>query len=646
MSLLTYYATFSRAGALWPYKTAYQRGAGEYRPGELAVLGGQLELLPGNLCGSGNLKLSAVPERGGSRLAAGDWVRVFLSDSGVPLYLGEVGQEAWEEGAGELKLLSLKDKVAAAAWRSDVDTDGVTVLPLKARFKPYLQAVLARATLPPGITVGSIADVNAVLKALTLFELVGDAMQAALPAAAGATWGVNPLGEIVVHQLQGTLTHRFPRTRSDRPPGTRDDYKNCVRFEYARPDGVRAFFEYKASLEVASFGEAWLSESLPASVTTTQSNPYADQQAYVQRRLLYAGNPQANTMQTLSAPAMSSSWAGHLGDGLPELTARWGSQLTSSMGGEQITVLNTGNTYAYLRVLNAAVAVDVFHTTGAAIGMAVVYDSNAGGYALYPGLECSVTYEPSAMQAYQDSHAGANPHGFEVQPMSPYADTSTLITHAAELASVPPLRVTVSNPASSTDSGSTTPYTPPSWTVSAEIQIGLDQYYQWHAGDAINTDSLVSGVSVLAVGSTVPVALNRLDDDAETGRRVWALPSDIQLARLILTATPLSSWVGVAIADQAALTAYAYGLLRYKMQPVRSWVGKYKTLRRLEVSGIARFGAAHGDVDLDVTRGVYDLGSLQASIEAGTPQPLDDTEALDLGFQSVERILRTPGGPK
>ena len=312
MKFLTYYVTFSRAGAAWPYARANQRAAGEYKSGELAALGGNLEILPGNLCGSGNLKLSAVPERNGSRMAPGDWVRVFLSDSDVPIYLGEVGQEPWEEGKGEVKLLSLKDRVASAAWRSDVDTDGTTVLPLKARFKAYLQAVLARAVLPPGITVGSIADVNAVLGALTLFELVGDALQAALPAAAGATWGVNALGEIVVHQLTDTLTHRFPRTRSDRPPGTRDGYKNCARFEYARPDGVRAFFEYKAALEVAAFGEAWLPESLPASVTTTQNNPYSGTSVDLNVLLDHPDNPtliaNVHGLQT----ALTPSWTGHL----------------------------------------------------------------------------------------------------------------------------------------------------------------------------------------------------------------------------------------------------------------------------------------------------------------------------------------------
>jgi len=667
MKFLTYYVTFSRAGAAWPYARAYQRAAGEYKPDELAGLGGNLEILPGNLCGSGNLKLSAVPERNGSRMAPGDWVRVFLSDSDVPIYLGEVGQEPWEEGKGEVKLLSLKDRVASAAWRSDVDADGVTVLPLKARFKPYLQAVLARAVLPPGVTVGSIADVNAVLGALTLFELVGDAMQAALPAAAGATWGVNALGEIVVHQLTDTLTHRFPRTRSDRPPGTREGYKNCVRFEYARPDAVRAFFEYKATLEIAVFGEAWLSESLPASVTTTQNNPYAGTTVDLNVLLDHPDNPaliaNVHGLQT----ALTPNWTGHLADGLslsPAVLQGAAYQPITSQGEAGSVAAATGTAFAYSVLLN-----------GGPSGLSIEYRLNGGSWttaaAAFGGSGgATPTFSASSAQTVewhylQDaayySYVTANGHqppGFDV-----FFGGATL---PADL-----LRLKISLPGvSAAQSTFRTLFPARIGTLPSGLdyavatiapfavnrtRVGLPGVYIWRAGDLVTTDVNVTAVTLANPTLTTPVTINLIRKDDVDGpdpahpeigrRRIWSTPQDITASEMVVTGPPASvGWIGAAIADQDALIAYAYGLLRYKMQPVRSWVGKYKTLRRLEVSGIARFDTANGDVDLDVTRGVYDLDALTVSIEAGTPQPLDDTEALDLGFQSVERILRTPGG--
>lgn len=648
MSLLTYYVTFSCAGAAWPYVRAVQRGAGEYRPGELACLGGQLELLPGNLCGAGSLKLSAVPERGGSRMAPGDWVRVYLSDSDVPIYLGEVGQEPWEIGGGEVKLLSLKDRMAAAAWRSDVDADGLTVLPLKDRFRPYLQAVLARAVLPPGITVGSIADVNATLKALTLFELVGDAFAAALPAAAGATWGVNALGEIVVHQLTDTLTHRFPRTRSDRPPGTRDGYRNCARFEYARPDGVRAFFEYKATLEVAAFGEAWLPESLPASVTTTQNNPYAGTTVDLNVLLDHPDNPtliaNVHGLQTTLTP----SWTGHLADGLsldPAVLQGPGYQPITNQGEAGNIAVATGTAFSYTVLLDNAPA-----------GLSIEYRVGSGSWTT---LTSSKTFagdstqtaewhyvQDSAYSSYAAAHGGLQPPGFNVFVAADPANYARLTVNLPGVSVAQPSFRTLfkARPVPTDPPGSYQQFIIAPFNVT-RTRVGLPGVYVWRAGDTVTTDANVTAVVLQdpTTGAEVNVTLIRKDD--VDGRRVWSTPQDITASTIVVTGPPASvGWIGAAIADQGALIAYAYGLLRYKMQPVRSWVGKYKTLRCLEVSGIARFDTARGDVDLDVTRGVYDLDTLTASIEAGTPQPLDDTEALDLGFQSVERILRTPGG--
>ncbi|WP_161883843.1 hypothetical protein [Deinococcus alpinitundrae] len=665
MKFLTYYVTFSRAGAAWPYRTAYQRAAGEYKPGELAVLGGNLEILPGNLCGSGNLKLSAVPERGSSRMAPGDWVRVHLSDSDVPIYLGEVGQEPWEIGGGEVKLLSLKDRVGDAAWHSDVAADGTTVLPLKDRFKPYLQAVLARAVLPPGITVGSIADVNAVLNALTLFETVGDSFAAALPAAAGATWGVNPLAEIVVHQLTDTLTHRFPRTRSDRPPGTHDGYKNCVRFEYARPDSVRAFFEYKATLEIAVFGEAWLPESLPASVTTTQNNPYAGTSVDINIPVIHPDEPTFNLNLHTTNTALTPNWTGHLGDGLGigpgtlAVNQGAGLQLTQNQQ-ETVRITQTASTgskgniegvVSYTPSGGTAKVIDLEYQIDGGAWTTIPYVPNSVRQFNLTGSTALLRYVQADVDAYITA-TGHRPVAFDFAVQLPGPSLKVYLPAVSATSStggLPAMGQVLAT--AGTASAGITPYQVRPLSAPMTVRVGLPGVYVWRAGDTVTTDVNVTGVVLKDL--TTAVTLTRKDDvdgpdpaHPEVGRRrIWATPQDITASQVIVTGDPNQiRWVGAAIADQAALIAYAYGLLRYKMQPVRSWVGKYKTLRRLEVSGIARFDTAHGDVDLDVTRGVYDLDTLTVSIEAGTPQPLDDTEALDLGFQSVERILRTPGG--
>ncbi|WP_161884044.1 hypothetical protein [Deinococcus alpinitundrae] len=677
MKFLTYYVTFSRAGAAWPYARAHQRAAGEYKPGELAALGGNLEILPGNLCGSGNLKLSAVPERGGSRMAPGDWVRVLLSDSDVPIYLGEVGQEPWEEGGGEVKLLSLKDRVSDAAWRSDVAADGTTVLPLKDRFKPYLQAVLARAVLPPGITVGSIADVNAVLNALTLFETVGDAMQAALPAAAGATWGVNALGEIVVHQLSDTLTHRFPRTRSDRPPGTRDGYKNCVRFEYARPDGVRAFFEYKAKLEIAVFGEAWLPESLPASVTTTQNNPYSGTSVDINIPVVHPDEPTFNLNLHTTNTALTPNWTGHLGDGLgigpgllevksgPNVVLGGGLTEVVQITKTATEVSSGGTVYTIPSVVPSgggtrfSVRIE-YRTDGGTWTLAITDFQSTSATFPINGTTTEVRYNPGDVAQYYQ-YGGPTLHGFDVNITNPVASLKVYMPAASTATSTGGLRAAgqiLAKPVQGLDggvNGITYSFVVRNLSAPTTIRVALPGVFKWLAGDLVTTDEQVSGVILqdAATGAEVNITLARKDDidgpdlaHPEIGRRrTWATPVDVVATTIVVMGDPNQcALIGAAIADQGALVAYAYGLLRYKMQPVRSWVGKYKTLRRLEVSGLARFDTANGDVDLDVTRGVYDLDTLTVSIEAGTPQPLDDTEALDLGFQSVERILRTPGG--
>ena len=142
--------------------------------------------------------------------------------------------------------------------------------------------------------------------------------------------------------------------------------------------------------------------------------------------------------------------------------------------------------------------------------------------------------------------------------------------------------------------------------------------------------------------------LERADDDADTGRRVWTLPGDAR-ANGMMVAGDLRQigWIGLNVTDEAGLLAYAVGRLLPLLTPVRSWVGRYPDLRRLTVAGVARFDDEGGDLDLNVTRGRYDLTNGRSVIEAGTPQAYDDIAAVEQAFAAIERVQRlstTPGG--
>ncbi|EYB68937.1 hypothetical protein DEIPH_ctg013orf0045 [Deinococcus phoenicis] len=642
-----YRVTFSRPGAALPYEIAYWRGAGFHALAELVPLGGTLEVLPGNLSGSGHLTLNRVPDRGGQRLRPGDWVRVYLGDAAAAVYLGEVASAPWEEGQGDVQLTPLKDRVAKAAWRGDLAPDGKTVLPFRAKFRPYLQGVLARAVLPPGVTVGEIPEVNATLQALTLFEQVGDTLAAALPALSGGTWGVNAAAQVKVHQLTDALTHRFTREVSDRPAAKVGDYANCVRFEYARPDATRAFFELRLPLEIALFGEAWAEETLPASVTTTQTNPYAGTLQGVQLTLGTTQAPGWTTPQYLNQPATSPVWAGKLADGVNTSLA-WGTaRQLRQLGEEAVTVLvSSGITTPYITRPLPGLALE---TVKGGVVSSVYVSPNDDRYPGWVALASNsgtftLRYTAASVTAFRNA-TGRLPEGFDIR----FSGENVQVELTAAPTADPVRTVRLTAPVALVPGTASYPRYAPTitpLTVQPGASMTFPISYQWRSGDTVNTNAAVTGVT--AVLNTTPATmqpLTRLVDDPDTGRRRWALPADFQLSGLQLAGDPAQiGWIGINLTDEAGLAAYAYGLLRWRTDVVRSWVGRYPDLRPLEVSGMARFDTPQGDTDLQVTRGVYDLTSLRSSIEAGTPQALDDAEALGNAFLSVERTLRKPGG--
>ena len=328
--------------------------------------------------------------------------------------------------------------------------------------------------------------------------------------------------------------------------------------------------------------------------------------------------------------------------------------ITNQGEGGNIEAVSGGATFGYsVLLLNGPSGLSIEYRSGGGGWTTATYTFGAGGgnSPMFSGTSAQTLewryLQDSAYSSYLAAHGGSQPPGFNVLLTAVLtADYARLTVNLPGVSVAQPSFRTLfkARPVPTDPPGSYQQFMIAPFNVN-RTRVGLPGVYIWRAGDTVTTDSNVTAVTLANPTLTTPVTITLTRKDDVDGRRIWATPQDITASEMVIAGPPASiGWVGAAIADQGALVAYAYGLLRYKMQPVRSWVGKYKTLRRLEVSGIARFDTANGDVDLDVTRGVYDLDTLTASIEAGTPQPLDDTEALDLGFQSVERILRTPGG--
>lgn len=656
---MRYWVTFSRPGAALPFASVFQRAGGLYGEGEIAPLGGKLEVLPGGFSGTGSLTLSGIPRSPGQRLAPRDWVRVYLADGNPdPIYLGEVTNEPRiKDRQVALALAGLKERVGRARWKSDVGPDGA-VLPWEARFRPYFQGVLARAVLPPGVTVGELPDLDVTLRARTLSELVADAFGQGLAATQGGTWGVDARARVGVHVLTDDLAHRFPRLDSDRPPGETGEYANCIRFGYTKPSGAPAFFEYKYTPDVLLLGESWLMDTLPSSVTTTLVNPYAGEAETVTLGLRHPDGPNLVALQTAQHPAYTPTWAGRLVDGLNlDTTALYGETLPLlAVGQETITLPagSMGDQYS-LNVTGATAGVKVVATVNGALapvqpatptGGAFVHTTTGQTY-LFPGnATVQVSYDTADYNARLNAGQG-HPHGFGLLTDAPVPDGPAIRGTVAS-AAVPAVRGVVPGQLVATPQGHR--YTQRPWQAPTSVRVGFLIVRKWHAGDTVTTGASVTAVEAvdLSVSPPATVALTRQDDDPDTGRRVWALPHAAKLSDLILTGSVADmGWIGVNLSDEAGLLAYAIGRLQPLLSPVRSWVGRYPDLRRLEVSGVAGFDDEDGETVLQVTRGVYDLTAGRSFIEAGTPQALNGTQALRRAFEGIERVQRLqnrPGG--
>ncbi|WP_104992729.1 hypothetical protein [Deinococcus sp. NW-56] len=651
--------TFSRPGAL-PHATVRSRVRMADGQPALIEQGSSFEILRGNLCGAGTLRFTAPP-----RFRPGDWVRVYLpgdtclpgDPADHPRYLGEAVGEPWEVGEGEIALRPLTDRVLKAAWRGDVV--GGVVQPFTAPLKPYFEMAWARCRLPPGITLGTVSESTATFRSVNPFERLDTTVQTLLPGLPGGAAGVDARGRFHLLAARDEVAAHFFRARSDRPPGRVDNYANCVRLPYARPDGVEAFFEFRAGLEVAVFGEAWAVEALPTGLTVLQDNPYAALGTATSLTLQHPDLPEWQAAQNTNAPVFSPSWGGKLSQGA-DLGVLYGTALTLAQWADSAVrlpfnpVTGTGVVVTALepglqleKVMgNVTKPVSLgqgapFHPTGGP--WREVFDSTADP-APYSGPTL-LRYTVESVNAYANAN-GRLPPGFRVGVVD-YPSPGELAVTAASSANPVSRRMVPAQLIAVDLGGGHTRFeaVPRPFGLAPSVRLTLPVARSWRAGDVVTTDAAVTRVQAeLNTNPPTLLDLTRGEDDADTGRRVWVLPQDYQLSTLIVSGDPAQiGWIGVRLADQAGLLVYATGLLRHRVQPVRGWKGTVPDLRRLDVDGMIRFDTPEGDEELDFQKATYDLGARETVLEAGTPWPADDDEAIANMIESVERSVRRAG---
>lgn len=674
--MITYRIEFSRPGQL-PFAVAHQRTGGRYGPTELVPLGGSLEILAGNLCGTGELTLNRVPERGGYRLRPLDRVQVFFSDSPEPVYLGEVicdPRPEKEGGLVHLKLQGLWERVKLAAWSCDTDAQGA-VQPLKLPFREYILAVLsrARADLPPGVTIGAIPEVNATLRAVTIHELLGDTFQALLPVTQGGSVGVTARGELTVTLPDDTRRHRFIRTKSERPPGEVGEYRNAIRFPYKKPDGTDAYFVYRYGLDIAEHGASWLSDGLPSNVTATLVNPYAAEDTPLSVTLTHPGGGTVTRRAVAHFATPDAPALGTLMNLDPAVV--WGQRMVMRNVGQEQVVFRS--TYIPDGLPDPAPLPqgDVWVVTP--MPRLEVIREGRDGELLSKTVLSEKRPDGKQNSAFAFSFKESDPETrtltlrYPIEDVLDYFQANNVLPPGMDItgrnldypqhfsvagwfmaAVNPEYALSYTGPISpdlpTTESILEAPWIVPPFAVPARVRISLDRVRRWRGQDVVTTNSEVTGAEAtdLTVRPPRSITLERIEDERDTGRRQWRVPKDAELSDILLTGNlGAITGIGINLSDEAGLTAYAVGKLLSLVNPVLSWKGKYDVLRRLDVRGTVAFDDEQGDVELDIVRGVYDLTGGRCVVEAGTKQALDDSQALSRAFEGIERVQRLQQRP-
>lgn len=181
--------------------------------------------------------------------------------------------------------------------------------------------------------------------------------------------------------------------------------------------------------------------------------------------------------------------------------------------------------------------------------------------------------------------------------------------------------------------------------------------YRAAAGADGNATPLLSTAEAAYVYATVNKLGHALQptDNPPEGTARFAVREDMTAQVLLLngvnnlTGQPEEQHEGLHLLTPQlnGVQTYAAELLRYKSRPVRDWRGAYGELVRVPADGAAAFERPHADDELlDVQRVSYDLGRWTAVVQAGTPLPATDEDAVAGVIESVRRVQRRAGEQK
>lgn len=661
-----YRITFSKPGQP-PYCIIYHRHGGLYGQGEIAPLGGHFEILRGDFCGSGEIQISDKT----TDMAIGDWVRVYL-DSPEPIYLGFIASELRGKPPYTVALAALTDRISKARWSGMIE----------ATFKDYVLYALGHAVLPPGISIGDVPSNSATLKANTVFELLGDTMQAALPVINGATWGVTAGAKVAVATPSDILTHRFVRTESETPAGNADGYANAVRFPFKTPAGDDQWFEGRIESEISKYGEVWEVTQSPTPATSQPFNALLGYASDVTYTLVSGPNFDISATRVRNLKWGDALWTGKLLDAAGPIAWQAGSdfhpataeqsELTFPLGGvfyhdgggkisataevEIDAGSHTVNTIG--QVLDISGPPDTYggFTNSATPGVIIYWVSNNSGTV---GGTVSIRYK----QPYIDSDSPAGlrlrlPISYKArwhdgtEPTYDYDKTwikreveekKYRLTFWAKLGDSPTRLqpdITIYN----TTQGTTETHVK-TWSVTPyQLDIPIKPAITLRTGSVIKIAAEAGASGTLKAFSGASEVTVSAQGQADGTLNFGYSGVDISIDKLTLTGT--LNKLGAISADvfnPESLAAYAYGLLRYRVQPVRSWRGFYNELKHVPAHGMARFDTPDGDIDLDVQRVSYDLNDGKVTVEAGTPMAATDEDAAAEAFEGIRREARMAG---
>lgn len=126
-------------------------------------------------------------------------------------------------------------------------------------------------------------------------------------------------------------------------------------------------------------------------------------------------------------------------------------------------------------------------------------------------------------------------------------------------------------------------------------------------------------------------------------------PPPMMAAALLFQGVTRVGRLRVRVPQLDGLNGYALRLLRYRSRPMRDWAGGYSTLKRVPALGTAAFEVPGSPDDelLDVQRVTYDLtqdAEFPVTVQAGSPTPVDDVDAVGGSIDSLKRVIRRAGG--